>query len=209
MTRLRRWPSFPAQLPDFDTSEVPSAPHELFLTWLAEAGEQVLAPHAVTLSTVDAEGAPDARVVILRDVDEHGFYVSSSAESPKGQQLQANPRAALTFFWPGVGRQVRARGPVSAETSAADYRDRSPASRAEVLVGRQSEVLADPDELLRAADEADQLVQRNQDQPPESWTRYRVEPTTVEFWQAAQDRRHVRLRYRRLGAGWVTERLWP
>jgi pyridoxamine 5'-phosphate oxidase len=107
MIRLRHWSSFPAELPSFDTNEVPSAPHELLLTWLEEAGEQVLAPHAVTLSTVDSEGAPDARVVILKDVDESGFFVASSAQSPKGRQLQANPQAALTFFWPALGRQVR------------------------------------------------------------------------------------------------------
>ncbi|WP_433868989.1 pyridoxine/pyridoxamine 5'-phosphate oxidase [Saccharopolyspora sp. CA-218241] len=191
---------------------MPSAPHVLFRAWLEEAGEQVLAPHAVTLSTVDAEGAPDARVVILKEVDESGFFVASSARSPKGRQLAVNPRAALTFFWPALGRQVRVRGSVSAcgaETSAADFRDRPPASRAEVLIGRQSEVLTDPGELVRAAEDADRQVQQDPDLVPDSWTRYVVEPGTVEFWQADHDRRHVRLRYRRAGAGWTTERLWP
>src|SRR5690349_58972 len=98
---LRGWPSFPPDLPGFDPSAAPGEPHELFLTWLRDAGDHgVLAPHAVTLSTVDADGAPDARVVLVKTVDEAGFTVASSADSPKGQQLAKDPRAALTFFWP-------------------------------------------------------------------------------------------------------------
>jgi pyridoxamine 5'-phosphate oxidase len=209
---LRGWPSFPEELPTFEPSAAPRSPQDLFLDWLTEAGEHVLAPHAVTLSTVDSDGAPDARVVILKDVDEAGWYVSSSAESPKGVQLAKDPRAALTFFWPGRGRQVRLRGPVtraSAEVSAADFRDRPPASRAEALIGHQSEVLEDVEDFSRAAEEAERRVRENPDLVADGWTRYLVEPETVEFWQARHDRRHVRLRYRRDGETWLRERLWP
>lgn len=212
MASLRGWPSFPEELPTFEPSAAPRSPQDLFLDWLTEAGEHVLAPHAVTLSTVDSDGAPDARVVILKDVDEAGWYVSSSAESPKGVQLAKDPRAALTFFWPGRGRQVRLRGPVtraSAEVSAADFRDRPPASRAEALIGHQSEVLEDVEDFSRAAEEAERRVRENPDLVADGWTRYLVEPETVEFWQARHDRRHVRLRYRRDGETWLRERLWP
>jgi len=212
VSELRGWPSFPEELPAFDPADVPAEPHELFLTWLREAGEHVLAPHAVTLSTVDADGAPDARVVILKAVDAAGFAVATSADSPKGVQLDKDPRAALTFFWPGRGRQVRVRGPVSRcdpEVSAADFRDRPPASRAEAFIGRQSEVLDDLAELLAAAEEADRRVRANPELIAPGWTRYLVAPLSVEFWQASHDRRHVRLRYRLGPAGWVTERLWP
>ncbi|MBB4687212.1 pyridoxine/pyridoxamine 5'-phosphate oxidase [Amycolatopsis jiangsuensis] len=212
MVSLRGWPSFPERLPDFDPAAAPERPDDLFLTWLTEAGEHVLAPHAVTLSTVDQDGAPDARVVILKDVGPDGWAVATSSESPKGRQLSANPRAALTFFWPGRGRQVRARGlvtPASADASADDFLARPPASRVEAYLGRQSEVLADHGQLTEAAAEAERWVAENPGTAPETWTRYLVRPATVEFWQAAHDRRHLRLRYRLDGDSWVRERLWP
>ncbi|MBB1156584.1 MULTISPECIES: pyridoxine/pyridoxamine 5'-phosphate oxidase [Amycolatopsis] len=212
MVSLRGWQSFPEQLPEFDPDHTPETPEELFLAWLTEAGEHVLAPHAVTLSTVDADGAPDARVVILKNVDEDGWAVATSSESPKGQQLAANPRAALTFFWPGRGRQVRVRGlvvPAAPEVSADDFLARPPASRAEAYVGHQSEVLSDPEKLVEAAAAAADWVAENPDVAPETWTRYLIQPESVEFWQASHDRRHLRVRYRREPAGWVRERLWP
>src|SRR4030081_415196 len=179
MAVLPGWPSFPEELPAFDPSEAPETPQELFLDWLNEAGNHVLAPHAVTLSTVDHDGMPDARVMILKDVDEAGWYVAPGADSPKGRQLAKDPRAALTFFWPGRGRQVRMRGrvtPTAPEISVADFRNRPPASRAEVLIGHQSEVLDDPEDLVRAAAEAERAVRENPDLVPESWTRYLVAP---------------------------------
>jgi len=212
MAELRGWPSFPEELPDFDPSAAPPEPHELFLEWLREAGEHVLAPHAVTLSTVDADGAPDARVVILKDVGPSGWAIATGSESPKGIQLRKDPRAALTFFWPGRGRQVRLRGPVTPaapEVSAADFLARPPASRVEAFIGHQSEVLHDPAELDAAAREAERWVEENPDTAPETWTRYLIDPDVVEFWQASHDRRHLRLRYRRTAEGWTAERLWP
>lgn len=211
---LRGWPSFPEELPTFDPADVPERPHELFLDWLREAGEHVLAPHAVTLSTVDLDGAPDARVVILKTADEQGFTVATSADSPKGVQLAKDPRAALTFFWPGRGRQVRVRGPVvpcNPEVSARDFLERPQPSRAEAFIGRQSEVLDDPAELIAAAERSRHRVEADPSLIAPGWTRYLVEPDSVEFWQASHDRLHVRLRYRReAGAqGWVRERLWP
>jgi pyridoxamine 5'-phosphate oxidase len=212
---LRGWPSFPDELPAFDTADAPARPHQLFLEWLTEAGEHVLAPHAVTLSTVDPDGSPDARVVILKNVDATGFSVATSAGSPKGRQLDKDPRAALTFFWPGRGRQVRVRGiaaPCEPEVSARDFRERSPDSRVEALIGRQSEVLDDPADLLAAAEDARRRVAGDPGLVASGWTRYLVRPSGVEFWQARHDRRHVRLRYRRdpdATTGWVVERLWP
>jgi pyridoxamine 5'-phosphate oxidase len=213
VSALRGWASFPDELPTFDPDTAPASPHELFLAWLTEAGEHVLAPHAATLSTVEADGTPDARVVILKDLDEAGFSVATSADSPKGGQLAKDPRAALTFFWPGRGRQVRVRGtaaPCAPEVSARDFRERSPASRAEVYIGHQSEVLRHPGDLLAAAAEAQRLVTADPLLVPPSWTRYLITPASVEFWQASHDRRHIRLRYRPAPAGtWTTERLWP
>lgn len=215
MTSLRGRPSFPDELPIFDPDAAPTEPVELFDTWLRDAGEHGPAAHAVTLSTVDADGAPDARVVILKAVDGTGFAVATSAESPTGVQLGKDPRAALTFFWPARGRQVRVRGPVAPcppEESARDFRERSPASRTECLIGRQSEVLADPADLLATAEDARRRVDADPDMVAPAWTRYLITPTSVEFWQASHDRRHLRLRYRRepdSPSDWITERLWP
>jgi pyridoxamine 5'-phosphate oxidase len=212
MAGLRGWQSFPDELPEFDPGRTPATPQELFRQWLFEAGEHVLAPNAATLSTVDDDGFPDARVVVLRDVDVDGWSVSTSSDSPKGVQLTQNPRAALTFFWPGRGRQIRLRGPVTTAApaaSAADFSDRSPASKAECLIGRQSEVLSDPADLTRAAADAERRVREDPYQVPETWTRYVVLADTVEFWQASADRRHLRLRYRRDGDTWAREQLWP
>ncbi|WP_181775577.1 pyridoxine/pyridoxamine 5'-phosphate oxidase [Amycolatopsis pittospori] len=209
---LRGWPSFPEELPEFEPETAPGTPRELFLEWLDEAGEHVLAPHAVTLSTVDADGVPDARVVILKDVEGDTWAVATSSESPKGVQLAKNPHAALTFFWPGRGRQIRLRGPVAPaepDVSEADFTARPPASRVEAFIGRQSQVLEDPADLERAAEEARQWVERNPGVAPETWTRYLVTPSEVEFWQASHDRRHKRLRYRRANDTWLKERLWP
>lgn len=215
MTEPPRWPSFPDELPEFDPNAAPRTPHELFEAWLADAGEHVLAPHACTLSTVDADGSPDARVVVLRAADQAGFAVATSADSPKGRQLAVESRVALTFFWPGRGRQVRVRGIASAaapEESARDFQERSPASRAEAFVGHQSEPLADPAQLLAAAEDALRRVDEDPSLVPPGWTRYLIRPRSVEFWQARHDRRHVRLRYRRDAAspvGWNAELLWP
>jgi pyridoxamine 5'-phosphate oxidase len=212
MNALRGWPSFPAELPGFDPDAAPATPHELFAAWLADAGEQGLAPHATVLSTVDEVGDPDARVVILKDAGERGFCVATSSDSPTGRQLDGRPSAALTFFWPHRGRQVRVRGPIGPTTpaeSARDFRERPPAGRAECLVGRQSEVLADPAELAAAAVAARAAVDADPDLVPPQWTRYLLAPHTVEFWQADHDRQHVRLRYRRVARNWQRERLWP
>lgn len=109
--------------PNFNT--FPSTPHESFKLWFHEAvAAGVREPHAMTVSTVDNQGYPDARVLILKNVDSRGWHFAVKRNSPKGKQLAENPRAALTFYWPQVARQVRLRGravELSEEESAADY----------------------------------------------------------------------------------------
>ncbi|MCR8630613.1 pyridoxine/pyridoxamine 5'-phosphate oxidase [Paenibacillus radicis (ex Xue et al. 2023)] len=109
--RLRGLKSLTGPFQAFDTSRLPENPGELFLQWLNLAIEnEVKEPHAMTLSTVDADGYPDARVLILKDVVGDAFYFATGSESRKGQQLKGNPHVALTFYWPQLGRQVRIRG---------------------------------------------------------------------------------------------------
>ncbi|PRX47774.1 pyridoxamine 5'-phosphate oxidase [Prauserella shujinwangii] len=212
MSALRGWPSFPAELPDFDPDHAPALPHELFAEWLHDAGAGGFAPHAMTLSTVDENGDPDARVLILKDVDSAGWYFATSALSPKARQLAGRPRAALTFFWPHRARQVRVRGavgPLDAAASAADFRERPFASRVEAFVGGQSEVLASDNELAEDVDRAERALAADPGLVPGDWTRYRLTPEAVEFWQGRHDRRHVRLRYTARDGGWHRERLRP
>ncbi|GIF02606.1 pyridoxine/pyridoxamine 5'-phosphate oxidase [Actinoplanes siamensis] len=149
--RLRALPVFAGELPTFDPSTAPPRPDQLFLRWLTEAVDAgVREPHAMTLSTLGPDGIPSARVLILKNVDEHGWQFAVHAASPKGRDLSRHPVAALTFYWPLRGRQVRVRGhvhPAPPELSAADFLARPPASRAEASLGRQSQPLLDPAHL--------------------------------------------------------------
>ncbi|THJ68569.1 pyridoxamine 5'-phosphate oxidase [Arthrobacter echini] len=206
-------PVFPDEMPSFDPGTAPDAPVELFLAWLTQAvADGIAAPHALTLSTVDDDGMPDARVVILKEVGPTGWQVASSSDSPKGRQLQAHPAAALTFFWPAAGRQVRVRGPVSVgstEENDADFQRRHPVARALVLAGGQSEVMADRDELDAAVEEQVHRLEAADGLASTTWTVFTVAPRTVEFWQADQQRLHTRLLYTRFGAGWRRQLLRP
>lgn len=201
---LRSIRAFDGPLPSFDPS-VPDQPMDLFASWLRSAVTAgVPQPNAMVLSTVDDLGHPDARVVILRSADTSGWSFASIATGPKGTQLAAVPWAALTWYWPQQGRQIRARGPVRAVDGASDFLARSPAGRAEAVVAaRQSEPLQSIDDLDAA------LASAEPDQVPEAWTRYQVSPTEVQFFQIATSRQHVRVRYELTDNTWSHTLLWP
>ena len=166
----------------------------------------------MTLATVDPEGLPDVRTLMLHDADGRGWHFATHATSAKGRQLAARPYAALGFYWPAQGRQVRVRGPVtpaSRAESRADLRARSTGALASALTGSQSEVLPAYDDLVRASEAAWERARAEPDAEAETWTLYVVEPREVEFFQGDARRRHVRLRYRREGADWRRELLWP
>ncbi|HEX3780623.1 MAG TPA: pyridoxal 5'-phosphate synthase [Pseudonocardiaceae bacterium] len=210
---LRRIPVF-ARLPlTFDPTTAPARPQDLFADWLRAAiADGAPEPHAMVLSTSDASGHPDARALILKDVDERGWWFAGSSASPKGTQLAEVPAAALTFYWPTLGRQIRVRGSVEAAgpaESARDFLARAPGGRAEALVGRQSEPLADPADLRAAFEAAKARVDAEPESVAPGWTRYVVVPSEVQFFQGDRQRRHVRLRYQRTGDGWTHTLLWP
>ncbi|HWU09650.1 MAG TPA: pyridoxal 5'-phosphate synthase [Streptomyces sp.] len=200
-------------LPRFDPAAAPAAPLPLFHAWFAEAvaaGQSE--PHTMTLATTDAGGRPDVRTLMLHDADGRGWHFATHATSAKGRQLAVCPYAALGFYWPAQGRQVRIRGevsPASREESQADLRARSTGALAAALTGSQSEVLPAYEDLVRASEAAWERAQAEPDAEAETWTRYVVEPREVEFFQGDGRRRHVRLRYRRDGTGWTRELLWP
>jgi len=210
--RLREAKPPHPDVPALDPGAAPTDPRELVVEWLVDAVEAgVSQPQAMTLATVDADGAPASRVVLLKDVDS-AFWFASSSLSPKGRQIEAEPRVALSFFWSERGRQIRVGGRAVAgprEVSESDFTSRHPASRAGAIALPQSSVIDDPEEARRALDAARTRIDENPDFAPDDWTAYRVEPESVEFWQATSGRDQVRLRYDRDGDDWTRSSLWP
>jgi pyridoxamine 5'-phosphate oxidase len=210
---LRSLPVLVAEPAAFDPDSVPDEPTELFTAWLLAAIEAgVPEAHAMTLSTCDGDGRPDARTLILKDVDAHGWLFATASHSAKGQQLASQASAALTFYWPALARQVRVRGRVSAasrERSAADFRARGIGARAVALAGTQSTPLASRDECAVAVRAAVGCIEAMPEIVSPTWTLYAVVADTVEFWQADQDRQHIRVQYRRDGDRWTHGMLWP
>ena len=210
---LRAIPSIVGRAPDFDLTSAPDEPRGLFLEWLRHAFDaRVPEAHAATLSTVDADGMPDARVLIVKDMTEDcGFKIATGDESAKGSQLLRNPKCALSFYWSPLARAVRVRGVAqraSAAESAADFRARHPQARAIALAGQQSAVLASDaarDEMLANAAGA---LEAEADLVPPHWSVWTIMPVSIEFWQGDPSRNHRRLRYVRSGGGWDRERLW-
>ena len=211
--RLRALPTFGPGLPTLDPATAPPDPTTLFLEWIGQAIDAgVPLPHAMTLSTAGASGRVTARTVILKDVDTSGWWFATSSSSPKGHDLAENPNAALTFLWPALGRQVRIVGPAlpaDASTSAADFLARSDGSRAAALVGHQSEDLTSRQEYWDAFAGTLAAVQEDPTVLAPAWTAYALAPTSVEFWQASDDRGQTRLRYRAAGHHWEKGLLWP
>lgn len=211
---LRGLPVFPAELPEFDVRSAPDDPVTLFLAWLTAAvRDHVLGPQAMTLATADSAGRVSCRVLICKDVDEAGrWYFASDAASDKGRDLAANPHAAVSFYWPQLGRQIRVSGTVAAAdrgASAADFLARPPASRAAALAGPQSQELVSPAELDAAFQRAAAEVAADPGTVAPGWTLYALTAVSAEFWQADQQRRHLRLQYQRTAGGWATRLLWP
>ena len=193
--------------------DVASDPMEEVARWIDRAQQEGVADwDAMVVATADATGAPSARVVLLRGVDEHGFCFYTSYESEKGRNLADNPRAAIVLHFGEQGRQVRAKGTVvrmSPEESTPYWRNRPAASQLSAWASRQSEVIADRDALEAAVDEVRERFGDGEVPLPPFWGGYRIEPDEIELWQHRDDRLHDRLRYRRTSSGWLLERLQP
>ncbi len=211
---LRSLPALSGDVLPFDPDAAPDDPLTLFGDWFSAAVDAgVPEPHAVTLATADADGQPSARVLVLKDVGPDGFAFATDARSGKARDLAAHPRAALTFWWQPVVRQVRVTGTarhLGTEASAADYLARSPASRAAALAVRPGEPLGSVAQLRAAMSSARERVDAEPGLALPQWQAWVVVPDAVEFWQGSPDRAHVRLVYRRSEDGsWARSLVWP
>jgi pyridoxamine 5'-phosphate oxidase len=196
-----------------DESEVDPDPLAQFRKWFDDAlRAKLLEPNAMTLATATPDGAPSARIVLLKGADELGFAFYTDYRSRKARELEHNPHAALVFYWGELERQVRITGTVSRvgrEESEAYFRTRPRGSRLGAWASEQSAVLTG-----RVALEARirEVAARHPDVDvplPPHWGGYRVRPETIEFWQGRENRLHDRVRYVREGDRWRIQRLSP
>jgi pyridoxamine 5'-phosphate oxidase len=191
-------------------ADVDPDPLAQFGRWFDEAAAAgVYEPEAVALATASADGAPSARMVLMKGFDERGFRFFTNYESRKARELEANPRAALLFHWKELARQVRIEGPVarvSPAESAEYFASRALGSRLSAVASPQSRVIASREELERRVE----ALAASDPAVPAHWGGYLLDPQVYELWQRGEHRLHDRLRYRRAdGGGWVLDRLAP
>lgn len=198
---------------DFD--HPPGDPVPMVRVWLDEAtaAADVPNPNAMTLCTLRDDGAPTARIVLLKGFDAHGAVFFTNLRSAKGRELAIDSRAALVLHWDHMGRQIRMEGsavPTSDEESDAYFASRHPTSRLGAWASDQSEPCADRADLLARLEAARERCGDPDDpERPPHWGGFRVSLDVIEFWQEGEHRLHDRLRYQRRVEGWQVQRLCP
>lgn len=196
---------------DGDRSELD--PFAIFEEWFALAQEaEPNDPHAMALASVDADGLPDVRVVLLNSRDARGFCFFTNFDSAKGQQLLAHPQAAIVLHWKLLRRQIRMRGPleqVSAAEADAYFASRARGSQIASSASDQSRPLESRAALIAKVDELTAKVGDDPVVRPAHWSGFRLVPSSMEFWKDGQYRLHDRVRFTRDGDGWTSARLYP
>lgn len=190
-------------------------PLTLFDMWFADASEREPdLPEAASLATVDREGRPSNRVVLVKRASEAGFEFHTNYQSRKGQQLAANPWAAITYHWKSLGRQVRVEGPVerlSSQESDAYWYTRPRASRISARSSAQSQPIGSREELEALSEAEAERIGEGEVERPEHWGGYRLVPLRIEFWTHREDRFHDRIEFQRTSPDtpWQRRRLQP
>jgi pyridoxamine 5'-phosphate oxidase len=187
-------------------------PIELFRSLYAKAGQACAEPDAMVLSTVDADGRPSGRYVLLKAVDARGFVFYTNLESRKARALAANPWASLCFYWPPIDKQVRIEGRVErvADDEADSYFATRPRdSQIGAWASQQSAVLESPDVLDQRVDQIRERFKDGVVARPPFWSGFRVVPTSIEFWTRDPARLHRRERFDRQDDQWTRSLLYP
>jgi pyridoxamine 5'-phosphate oxidase len=201
------------QLASLAESDVAHDPFKQFAHWFDQALKAGVAEaNAMSLSTVNAEGKPSSRIVLIKEFDSRGFSWFTNYDSRKGQELSQNRHAALLFFWTALERQVRIEGKIhkiSEEDNDAYFHSRPLGSRQSACASKQSQVIANRQQL---EDQLAEVVAKYGDHPPrpEHWGGYRLVPDFIEFWQGRSSRLHDRIAYtRQADDTWSISRLQP
>ena len=195
-------------------ADLHSDPLKQFGAWFAAAlAADIRDVNAMSLATATPDGKPSVRIVLLKGFDERGFTFFTNYDSEKGKHLEANPYAALCFFWPKLERQIRITGSVdrtSREDSAAYFHSRPPGSRLGAWVSKQSEVIDSRQILDARLEQMKERFEGGEITLPPHWGGYRLKPDQIEFWQGRPNRLHDRFRYSRRADGtWQIDRLAP
>ena len=198
---------------ELDEQTIDREPINQFKRWFEDAvASGMKLPEAMTLATATPDGKPSARVVLLKDVDSDGFVFYTNYRSAKARDLEANPHAALVFYWSQFDRQVRVEGTVervSKEESRAYFKTRPRESQIGAWASPQSNVIENREVLEARVAELEQLYGDGELECPEHWGGYRVKPTRIEFWKGRLGRLHDRIVYERDGMHWNINRLAP
>src|SRR6185295_1536823 len=196
-----------------DEKTIDRDPIKQFQTWLNDAFEAGLPlPEAMTLATATSDGKPSARMVLLKQVDHDGFVFYTNYNSAKAQQLDANPHAALVFYWAKLDRQVRVEGSLtrtSREESREYFATRPRESQIGAWASEQSDVIESRATLEQRAAEFEKQYGDREIDCPEHWGGYRLKPERIEFWKSRIGRLHDRILYQRKGDIWTISRLAP
>lgn len=199
-------------MPPLRRRDLDPDPLAQFAAWFERAAHEAPLPEAITLATVDADGAPDARMVLLKGADSEGFRFYTNYLSAKARQLEADRRAALIAYWPELDRQVRIRGEVErlgAAESERYFATRPRDSQLGAWASPQSRPLGSRAQLDDGVRALEARFEGRDVPRPEHWGGYLLRPATIEFWQGQVGRLHDRFRYSREGDGWRIERLAP
>ena len=200
-------------LEGLDEKTIDRDPIKQFQIWFNDAvAAKLPLPEAMTLATATPDGKPSARMVLLKQVDHDGFVFFTNYRSAKAEQLDANPFAALVFYWSQLDRQVRVEGSVvktSAQESQDYFRTRPRESQIGAWASAQSQAITSREVLEQHAQELEAMYSDREVDCPEHWGGYRLKPERIEFWKSRVGRLHDRILYQRAGAAWTITRLAP